>query len=1570
MVKPDWNNFKAKFSDNLQSNFEWMCYLLFCNEHGKKTGIFRFKNQSAIETNPLEFDGKVIGWQAKFYETALSHHKAEMLAMLENAKRDYPEISKICFYTNSEWGQYKGKEPSGKTEIDSKAKELSIELEWRCRSYFESHFVVDDNKRVVSHFFRQSDGIIEFLESLASHTDNILGEIETEIDFNDQQVVIDRSEILSKVETTKKQVVVLSGEGGIGKTALIKSLYKKKHPDSAFYVHKAAEFSVHKIDEFLSGISLNDFIYSHQGTCTKIVVIDSAENLLGLNNIDPFKEYVSALLEDGWKIWLTTRNNYLGDLAFQFLENYKITYQFVNLTCLTHEELSDLARKYNFRLPDDQRLIELIKIPFYLREYLNHHQKSKCLDYIEFKNSLWPRVITKGSPQREQFFLKLVVTRANSGHFFVQIIPGTDNQQIVTSLSNDGIISYESPYGYFITHDIYEEWALEKHLESMFLVSNCATTFLDEIKQSLPVRRAFRKWLSGQLGDQNLDVISFIYDALSSDEIPKLWSDEILISILLSNYSNFFFDSNRQNLLNNDCSLLKQISLLIRLGCKEVDNSCFKLIGLTTPNILSMEYLFTKPKGNGWKSLIKFVFENYSSIGNDKFQFILPLIYDWNSSNKSGETTKYSSLLALKYYEWQITNDIYISESNTSNNLILTILYGVQEISTELSNIIDQVKENRWNNHNDPYYLLSKYILSKLECVGVATKLPEKAIDLAKLFWIYKPTEDDEYHDYSSDRVYHSFGMTHNFPDYYPSSAYQTPIYCLLRTNLNLALDFVIEFINDATEKYVSSTLDQSGVENAVVILDKETTTIQYISERLWHAYRGTHVNPDILESILMSLERFLLDIGKYSSSENLETILHYVLSRTNSAALSSLVTSIVLAFPEKTFKVAKILFRTKQFFVYDTMRKVRDQTHKSQLTTLKKSFGINRMNQLHENERINACDEKHRKLSLEDLILQYQFFRSGETSEEEAIDRLDEIWNILDAYYDKLPAKEDETDADKTWRLFLARVDKRKMSPVAEATKDGIMIELNPEIDSELKEYSEEALKESSELFKHTQLLLWSEDRLYFRNEYEKYDTYESNPILALKEAKEIWSDIVESNDSVSIFDRSLPSVVCAVLLRDFPEKMDKKDLEFCKEVIFYYGSLFLENEYFYQASDGVLPALSVLPILTEFFPEEEGIIKYLMILALMHESPIDIGVTKFNSVVINAIQPLWKKDFDFALSIYIGYIILAQKKNNMLYEYKRNAMKYGRFDFDHHDFMEKFKESNSAIFEKIVNESIISENIKNIENVDINILSTAFQITPLKSECTIEIPYTKEIIATVSEKILSDDREDKIDYSTRHSFLEKYTRYVLHLELHEIKDYLAPFVNNFVIGEGIVELIKEFISSEDYANRPDHFWTVWKLFRDKIVDASVNGKGRHYANKVIESYMFAHNYWKEDAKEWHTFSQERKGFFSDLTKKLGGDASYLYSLSKLLCSLGNTYIDDGIFWLSSAIKSNEINLTGNNRDNTIFYLEKSVRIYLFTNREKVRRTAQVKSAVIVILDFLIDNGSIIGYLLREDVA
>ncbi|EOC5643647.1 AVAST type 4 anti-phage nuclease Avs4 [Vibrio vulnificus] len=1570
MIKTDWEIFKAKFSTNPQDAFEWMCYLLFCNEFRVKTGIFRYKNQSAIETNPISSNGVNIGWQAKFYATALSSHKNDILETITKAKRDYPDLNKIIFYTNSEWGQNKGKEPQGKIEAGTKAKANNLEIEWRCCSFFESPFVVDDCSRFISYFFTQSDNLFGLLESFESHTGTILDDIETSIAFGDQDVSIDRSSIISEIEKSDTNALIISGEGGTGKTSLIKELYGNKGANDAFYVHKATEFSVSNLNEFLSGVFLKDFIEAHEGADNKTVVIDSAEHLISLENTAPIKEYLSSLIKAKWRVWFTTRNAYLDDLVFQLYEVYKISFKPIHLENLNEDTLFELAKKHDFVIPDDKKFKVLILTPFYLREYLRHYQENKGASYFEFKESLWPRVIAKRSPQREQFFIHLAEERANSGRFFVIPDFSYSNEAVEKALVSDGIISYEPTRGYFITHDIYEEWALDKFVESNFLTSENSEIFFEKIQESLAIRRVFRRWLSEKLSASNEDVSHFIMETLSSCKISNLWKDEVLVSMLLSDYSDYFFKVNKDSLLEDDFQLLKRLSLLIRIGCKEVDNSLFDKFGVRAPDILSMEYVITKPKGNGWHSLIKFIHNNIENIGIDNINFVLPVLHDWNSHNNSGDATKCASLIALAFYKSAIEDRVYIGDDSFSKNLILTILYGVSEIKSELKKIIDEVTLNNWKRHNDPYHLMSKLILTRMECFNVATEIPEKVISLAKCFWIYEPQKNDFFYG-SILEIEHEFGVESSHQDYYPASAYQTPIYALLKADLKLALNFITDLINYSSKTYAVSSLDKGQVKTATLYLDNGKNVNLPISSRLWCMYRGTQVTPNLLESILMSLERFFLERGKSTKPEVLEYYLNYILERAESSALVAVVASIVCAFHEKTFNVAKTLFRTREFFFYDSSRMILDQTHKTQLTSLK-NFSINPMNELHENERISACDKKHRQHSLEDIALQYQFFRTEDVSEKESEKRLQEIWEILDYHYKNLPAKEHENHQHKTWRLFLARMDKRKMAPEAKKVENGIAIELNPEIAPDLKEYSETSQREANKPFAHLALNTWANSRLYDRDSYNKYESYENEPLTALGEAKEIWNKLSEGCMTEGLlFDRATPSYVCTVLLRDFKEKLGKTELEFCKEVIFEYANIVNNDDYIHQIGDGLVPALFVLPRLIKDFPDERFTIKLILIRALMrHDSISMMGMDRINSVAIQAVQHLWNDDPEFMKSLYIGYLVVAQKYRVVQDRLRQEAYEQKKYDIDKNDFeQELFKELESVI-KSIEDETIKESAIDNIESVDSDILITAFQLLPLGNVLKEPLPFVEEIIRVISQQLLSRDREERLDYAFRHEFLKHYARFVLHLDNDKKDRYLKYFTDNFTLSEGTADLLNEFVSAEDSLNMPDSFWYVWNRFKSYIVDSLSSQGWRHDKERTIESFLFARIPWKDDALAWHTFSAENKVFFYDLSGKIGGEPSFIYSISKLLCSIGSEFIDDGIYWICNAIKTFDIDLSQDKSGNTLFYLERYMRRYLFKNHDRVRQTPKLKVQVLVVLDFLVEQYSITGYLLREDIA
>jgi len=136
--------------------------------------------------------------------------------------------------------------------------------------------------------------------------------------------------------------------------------------------------------------------------------------------------------------------------------------------------------------------------------------------------------------------------------------------------------------------------------------------------------------------------------------------------------------------------------------------------------------------------------------------------------------------------------------------------------------------------------------------------------------------------------VEHYFGIEDDH-HYYPTSAYQTPIYWLLQASLQETIDFILAFTNKTVECFAKSDFAKHEVQEVEVFIQKEKPRKQYISHRLWCTYRGTQVSPHVLESMYMALEKFFLERGKGADSKTIESWLLYLLKNSKSTSIQQL---------------------------------------------------------------------------------------------------------------------------------------------------------------------------------------------------------------------------------------------------------------------------------------------------------------------------------------------------------------------------------------------------------------------------------------------------------------------------------------------------------------------------------------------------------------------------------------------------------------------------------------------------------------------------------------------------------
>lgn len=1609
MVEINWGNFRAKYNSKEQTSFEFLCYLLFCKEFKWQTGISRYKNQAGIETNPININGKDIGFQARFYDTSLSKHKDDLIAAVKTAKERHPSISKIIFYINQDFGQHQKKtDPKYKTDIENYAKDENVEIEWRTASYFESPFVCEENSNIAKHFFTLGEkSVIDFISELSRHTEAILDPIRSEIIFNDKIIKIDRSQFIEQLTETiaSSPLVVVSGEGGVGKTAVIKDFYSQIKDTEPFFVFKANEFSISNVNQLFKdygSFTLSDLVQEYQYTKEKYVIVDSAEKLADVEHPEVFQEFLSTLQNGGWKIVFTTRLSYLDDLKNAFIQIYNVNFEPLIIPNLTNEELNAFSTDYQFSLPQSEQLQGLLQKPFYLNEYLHNYPTGETvISYAEFKNAIWGKQVAKSSyrknnthRKREDCFLEIARKRATSGNFFVPS-DGFDDE-ILGLLESDEIIKFDpNARGYFITHDIYEEWALDKVIEQAFRKFKKYEEFYGYIGSSLAIRRAFRSWLSEKLAANDSDAMTLIQTTIDSDHIERHWKDEGLVSVLLSDNATTFVKHFEQKLLESpekvveqgesspavrsflthhkyENSLLHRILFLLRIACKEVDQNFLKSLGISKLHGIVLSTIFTKPKGQGWGSIISFINKHKEELGLMYMHFILPVLDDWNRNHKQGEATKDASQIALFYLN-ELTKDGgfgYSSRDETKDRIVRIILNGSSEVKEELRTIFNEIIFKKDSDHRNKYYDLIKASLSSFtESAEIARNLPTEVMGLANLFWFYTPKETGWYQNHSINIEQH-FELSDDHHEYYPASAFQTPILQLLQSASKEAIDFILSFTNRSIEYFAKSEFAKYEAEEVKVFVGASEAPIkQHICHRIWNLYRGTQTAPTLLESVHMALEKWLLMVvAKTATPEILEKWCLYLIKNSRSASITAIVASVVLAEPAKLFNVAEVLFRTKEFFFYDTARMQLDMSAKSNYAISYDPVG------LFKSERLETCKDEHRRNSIEHLALNYQLFASKDEGEEIAKKRQEVIWKIFDDYYTQLPSKSKETGNDKTWRLYLARMDRRKMEITTENKGDQVFLSFKSEIDPELRQYSEDALTKNSEAMKYLPLKLWSDYRFEGNKEkYEKYPQYKDNYKLVISETKNIiegLKDDTSEEGSFTLLYHSVPSYACSVLIREYLDKLNTQEKEFCKDIILEYASLPLKDGYGYQIGDGVNVAISVLPLLLKLFVQDSKNIKETLLFTLFDSRSAGMSQRLSDYVAAAILDNLWKQSPEDANAIFIGYLLLKPKFDYLCESIIKENREKDIYEFSKASALKRFSTECISEITKVVSNQLTYGDISNLEDFDPSTLVTAFSLLPIKTTDKNHKKFVHEISLVVSKRLLRNSgREERFDYELGHRFLEKFANFVLVSKKEDIERYLKPFIDNFERLRDTANIFEEFIIAEDSLNQYEEFWTVWNLFHPKIFELC-KGKnlGLHSAN-VVHNYLFSGQHWNKEAKEWHSLKDREKTFFKKTADNIGGHPTVLYSLSKFLNEIGSGFANDGIFWISNALEKNPNLATEELEVNTVYYLENLVRGYILRNRYKVRTTPLIKQQILVILNFLLEKGSVTAYLLREDI-
>ncbi|MDO7136046.1 AVAST type 4 anti-phage nuclease Avs4 [Algibacter lectus] len=1566
----NWNVFGLKYDNREEWAFEQMSYLLFCAELGNRIGLFRYKNQTGIETEPLEKDGEYFGFQAKYYTVPLAGKKSEIISSIKKAKRENPKLNKILFYLNKEFSEStkKGQKKSKyHIDIESEAKKLKLEIVWRVPSHFELQLALPENKYIYEDFFSIEPTEGKLIDEIKNHNKNILHAIQTEIPFGDKKIKIDRSEIIEEIikASDKKENIIISGEGGCGKTALFKEFYRLQNKKIPICIFKATELNVNHINElfkFDNNYSFTQFINAYQNEATKIFVIDSAEKLAEVTNSDILNNLIQKLKEAEWNIIFTTRYSYLNDLTFHIKENYKLSFIVHDIPLISIDELKSISEDFDFSLPENLKFIERLRNLFYLSDYVQFYSNiDKNGNLKSFIDLLWKKRIQNNLIQkdnlhieRERCIIHIAEKRCETGHFYINAedLP----QAALFQLKQDEILGYDDIHdGFFITHDIYEEWTLDKIVSRKYANYSDIKDFFVDLGNSLPIRRAFRLWLSIQLSDNNQEIEGFIKEAFSNSSIVQFWKDELLISVLLSDYSESFFKFFENEIMAQEFQILKRILFLLRIACTDI--SAFESIDII------------KPKGKGWQEVIAFIYKYKANFFDNNMNLVLPLLTDWCNYNKEGETTKYSGLLALSVIQKTETEQNFYIHDKAEESLLKVVYNSANEIKLELKETFDKVLKNKWLNHNDPYHgLCLKILVKPYLAKEVITVLPLSVIDLCNIFWKKRDKKLDNF-GYDRDSIENKYGLIsrHHSFDYFPASANQTPVNWLIKTAFWDTLNFIIDFTNRAVVNYQQTNYDKDDFKEITLYIDEQEIT-QFTSWTLWSLYRGI-TGPSILQCIHMALEKFLLELSKIVPIEKFKPILIDILRKSKSASLTSIVCSVVLSNPDKFYDIAIILFKTIELYHLDLSRSSSEFQVKS---TYSIGYGMNRTKDiLYTDERLKSCENEHRSSHLERLMLNYQLYGIKGFTEEENTEFIEKLYKILDEHKSNL-SKFSKSEED-LYTILLARMDRRNLTAkVKEQVDNKLLIEFEPkELSDELREQSKKANIDFEETFKYSFLRSWSDFLIGGRsqNKNSKHEEYNKNPLLALSETKQLVDELEKGKRGMKMLDYSIPAFVCSKLIIEYGKILSKEDKDFCKEIILSSLSSLFSDDYAYQISDGVEASFHALPKLIEDFSHEKEDYISIMLMALFDKSSIG-HYKRICDYVIESIHEskLWEENPKESQAIFLGYIKLIPIYKSIESE-KRKAIGFGR-GISKSSILEEFdKKTTDFTF------SNLSFDIADIDVLDIHDLEIVYQLIPSNTKDSIHLEIITKTLPLLASRLLMDRRaydkeyeDDTKIYVLRNNIFKKLTSFILLRETKDINIYLKPIIDSFEATEEAASLVGEFIFAEDKLKRYEQFWHVWNSLCPKII--TICGYPRNYHLKeVIINYLLAWSSWTDGIEEWHSLKSDNLSLYTKVSNDIGYIPSVLYSISRVLNSIGSHFKTEGIDWIYNIASKNSLLKLEDLESHTLIYLERFMRKFIFINKQKIREEIRLKNKVIPILDFMIERGSKHGYLLRESI-
>lgn len=1072
MILADWNVFACKFSGNEQAAFEQLCYLLFCKTYGREMGISRYINNPGIETDPIAVDDDVIGWQAKYYQVALSQRKSELIDTVDKIHECYPELTRLVFFCNRDFGPGGTgpdgvRDPVAKTATEDHAARLGIKIEWFLASAFESPFVLIENETIARHFFsNDSHDVLDLGLRLVDQGKRYLRHIDTSVIIKGEELRIDRGVLLEQIREGFRggnSVVLLTGDSGVGKTAVAKEFLSALPGDSVAVVADCHGADAWRSEEDLfgswRGFGLSDVQHVFQSTDKRYLLIDSAEYLAESQNRSLPDALFDFARNGSWTVLVTVRSSCGREVEERVHDTFESAPAVVPVIGFSEDETHD----YLARLGYAAKSPSIVSAPPFRKPIIAKILSKVSPGEIGSEEGLRDFVLNelylKGVSKAESALRKETVFWMASRRLSLAKASFAPDMKVLERYRNDGLIANFDTQSVRFAHDYYEELAIDALLNHLISTTDSARHFLAELKPVFATKKILTDWLIENDGVNREVLERLVEEAFSNEDAYQKWGDCINRSILQSNQTAELLSQFSFELKANDWAFASSLGRSLRLSCMDIDYDAME-----RPSNIGFEGkvpLQERPSGNGWKDYIAFLYSHREEIPLKASSVLVKVLEVWGKNNHSGETTRQAGLVALTLIKKIGHKSDRYQYYGVEETCVTAILETASELSQELTDYYAQ--ERDWNyckERNHP--LFRGMVKDSLSTWYVAHAIPSKYSEFLFNAWTIKADHKDEFYEmafgYEREFALCDCGRFH-----YPASAMQTPVYALFRADWETALRLVCRIADHVADSLMHSDFADECFEASVRLGEKDRSYV--FSGRLWVAHL-LGCGSDLYSSIMMAFERWLLEVSDAATPAQLEYVCFSALKTSRSCSVASVVISAVLNAPAKCPDVLCALLSCRAVVMLDKERWMNGRLGPA-LPPYASYYLHNKDREIVSKYRISE-----KTLSNAALLVQLDntlFLLDRKTS------AADCIHSIIDDAIGSL----DEEDTLTRWAY--QQMDSRRLKVVGNSDdpdQPGIVLEINPDKDLAEKLKQHKAMLEDGNLSQSLAFYRWAHDR------------------------------------------------------------------------------------------------------------------------------------------------------------------------------------------------------------------------------------------------------------------------------------------------------------------------------------------------------------------------------------------------------------------------------------------------------------------------------------------------------------